>query len=461
MALAWSRITFPHDDPSLGVETTTTTSGPLFLSSSSPGYCVLLPARLPRAAASSRFRGQEPSPFRYNKQRICVPKKCHGTRNSNKHEINQLVPFANLTDVPNMKAKQPQFPQPPLIRFVLQTLHQLRCPSLDTLQHLNVSLVVRGPKLNTVFEDPALGLVEPHTIGPSPSIQPVQVPLWSLPTLKQINAPAQLGVVCKLTEGALDPLFQISDKDIKQNWPQHRAPGNSTCDRPPTGFNSIHHHSLGPAIQPVLYPKSAERARQEDDNLQIILKERCSIPLIIFMALLWTRSQQVHAFPVLRTPELDAVLQVGSHQRRVQGQNHLPRPAGHTSFDAAQDTVGLLGCEYTLPAHVQLFIHPYPKATLKPFIPQPVLIPGVVLTHGRTLHMALLNLMRFTWAHFSSLSRSLWMASCASEAICTIYHLNQFIKAQQKEVPTRGTRNTFTVALSEVRTSRARPVQPV
>ncbi|KAK4816032.1 hypothetical protein QYF61_011022 [Mycteria americana] len=50
------------------------------------------------------------------------------------------------------KAKQPQFPQPLLIRLVLQTLHQLRCPSLDMLQPLNVSLVVGGPKLNTVFE---------------------------------------------------------------------------------------------------------------------------------------------------------------------------------------------------------------------------------------------------------------------------------------------------------------------
>ncbi|KAK4830186.1 LOW QUALITY PROTEIN: hypothetical protein QYF61_009213 [Mycteria americana] len=229
-----------------------------------------------------------------------------------------------------LQAKQPQYPQPLLIRL---TLHQLRCPSLDTLQHLNVSLVVGGPKLNTVFEvrphqcrvqghdhfptpaghtipdtnqdaigflghlgtllahiqpavnqhpqvilcraafqplfpkpvvlhgvvvtqvqDLALGLAEPHTIGPSPSIQPVQVPLQSLPTLKQINTPAQLGVICKLTEGALDPLIQIIDKDIKQDWPQHRALGNTTCDWPPTGFNSIHHHSLGSAIQPVLYP---------------------------------------------------------------------------------------------------------------------------------------------------------------------------------------------------------------
>ncbi|KAK4811173.1 hypothetical protein QYF61_019804 [Mycteria americana] len=237
---------------------------------------------------------------------------------------------------PFLQAKQPQLPQQLLIRLLLQTLHQLRCPSLDTLQHLNVSLVVGGPKPNTVFEvqphqgrvqghnhfpspaghtipdtsqdaigflghlgtllahiqlavnqhpqvlfclaafqplfpkpvelhgvavaqvqDLALGLVKPHTIDLGPSIQPVQVPLQSLPTLQQINTPTQLGVVCKLTEGALDPFVQIIDKDIKQNWPQHRALGNTACDRPPTGVNSIHHHSLGPASQPVLYPEKS------------------------------------------------------------------------------------------------------------------------------------------------------------------------------------------------------------
>ncbi|KAK4811539.1 hypothetical protein QYF61_011688 [Mycteria americana] len=224
---------------------------------------------------------------------------------------------------PFLQAEQPQVPQPLPISLVLQTLPQLRCPSLDTLQPLNVSLVVGGPKPNTTFEghdhcpspaghpipdtsqdaigflghlgtllahiqpavnqhpqvlfhqaafqplfpkpvalqgvavaqvqDPALSLVEPHTIGPSPSIQPVQVPLQSLPALQQIT-PAQPGVICKLTEGALDPFIQITDKDVKQDWPQHRALGNTACDRPPAGVSSIPHHSLGPAIQPVLYP---------------------------------------------------------------------------------------------------------------------------------------------------------------------------------------------------------------
>ncbi|KAK4827381.1 LOW QUALITY PROTEIN: hypothetical protein QYF61_017319 [Mycteria americana] len=74
---------------------------------------------------------------------------------------------------------------------------------------------------DAVTQDPALGLVKPHTIDLSPSIQPVQIPLQSFPTLKQIDTPAQFGVICKLTDGTLNPLIQIIDKDIKQDWPQN------------------------------------------------------------------------------------------------------------------------------------------------------------------------------------------------------------------------------------------------
>ncbi|KAK4831073.1 hypothetical protein QYF61_015271 [Mycteria americana] len=41
------------------------------------------------------------------------------------HKVSPEPPF--------LQAKQSQLPQPLLIRLVLQTLHQLRCPSLDTL----------------------------------------------------------------------------------------------------------------------------------------------------------------------------------------------------------------------------------------------------------------------------------------------------------------------------------------
>ncbi|KAK4817103.1 hypothetical protein QYF61_027966 [Mycteria americana] len=108
------------------------------------------------------------------------------------------------------------------------------------------------------------------------------------------------------------------------------------------------------------------------------VQERCSSILDHFHGPPLDPLQQLHVLLVLRAPDLDAVLQVGSHQSRAEGQNHLPRPAGHASFDAAQDTVGLLGCKHTLSAHVQLFIHHYSqvlfrRAALNHIIPQRVL----------------------------------------------------------------------------------------
>jgi len=67
---------------------------------------------------------------------------------------------------------------------------------------------------------------------------------------------------------------------------------------------------------------------------------------------------------MLGTPDLDAGLQVGSHESGVKGQNPLPRPAGHASRDAAQDMVGFLGCKRALPARVELLIHQYPQVLL-------------------------------------------------------------------------------------------------
>jgi len=48
----------------------------------------------------------------------------------------------------------------------------------------------------------------------------------------------------------------------------------------------------------------------------------------------------------------------GLHKSRVKGHSHVPHPAGHTSLDAAQDTVGFLGYKRTLLAHVELLTVP-------------------------------------------------------------------------------------------------------
>jgi len=74
----------------------------------------------------------------------------------------------------------------------------------------------------------------------------------------------------------------------------------------------------------------------------------------------------------------------------------LPRPAGHAFLGAAQDTVGLLGCERTLVAHGHLFSHWYPqvllgRAALNLFILQPLLIPGAALTQMQNLALGLLE----------------------------------------------------------------------
>ena len=64
-------------------------------------------------------------------------------------ECNEVSP-----EPPLLQTKQSHLPQ--LIRLVLQTLQQFCCSSLDMFQGLNVFLVVRDSKLNTILK------VRPH-----------------------------------------------------------------------------------------------------------------------------------------------------------------------------------------------------------------------------------------------------------------------------------------------------------
>ncbi|PKU46103.1 rna-directed dna polymerase from mobile element jockey-like [Limosa lapponica baueri] len=95
--------------------------------------------------------------------------------------------------------------------------------AFDTVLHsiLLEKLANHGIDKCTLHWDPALGLIEPHPVGLSPLVQPVQIPLQSPSTLQQVDTPTQLGVVGKFTEGALDPLIEIIDKDVKENRPQY------------------------------------------------------------------------------------------------------------------------------------------------------------------------------------------------------------------------------------------------
>lgn len=95
-------------------------------------------------------------------------------------------------------------------------------------------------------------------------------------------------------------------------------------------------------------------------------------------------------------PELNAVLHMGFHKSKIEGENHFPCPAGHCSFDAAQDAADFLGCMCTLPAHV----HQYPKSFSTWLLSIHSSL-SVLIQRGwyGTLHLALFNFMKFAQAH--------------------------------------------------------------
>jgi len=64
---------------------------------------------------------------------------------------------------------------------------------------------------------------------------------------------------------------------------------------------------------------------------------------------------------VVRGPKLNTVLEVQPHQFRVQADDHLPTPAGHTIPGTSQDAIDLLGHLGTLLAHVQLSVNQHPQ----------------------------------------------------------------------------------------------------
>ncbi|KAJ7420087.1 hypothetical protein WISP_50311 [Willisornis vidua] len=66
-------------------------------------------------------------------------------------------------------------------------------------------------------QDLVLCLIEPHTTGFSQSS--LSRSLCRDILIQQINTLAQLGAICKLKEGALNPLVHVISEDVKQGCP--------------------------------------------------------------------------------------------------------------------------------------------------------------------------------------------------------------------------------------------------
>jgi len=50
----------------------------------------------------------------------------------------------------------------------------------------------------------------------------------------------------------------------------------------------------------------------------------------------------------VESPSLVAVLQMKPQEGKVEGENHLPYFAGHSSFDETQDTISTVSCKHTI-----------------------------------------------------------------------------------------------------------------
>lgn len=93
---------------------------------------------------------------------------------------------------------QPSVDRHPPVLF-LHTVLQPICPRPVALPGAVVTKV----------QDPALGLVKLHLTGLNPAILPTQFILKGPPTPRQLDTSSMLGVICKLMEGALNPLIQV------------------------------------------------------------------------------------------------------------------------------------------------------------------------------------------------------------------------------------------------------------
>ena len=64
-------------------------------------------------------------------------------------------------------------------------------------------------------QDPALALVGFHQVPLCPALQPVQVLLNGSAACQCIHHSSQFGVISKLAEGALRPIIQVIDEEVK------------------------------------------------------------------------------------------------------------------------------------------------------------------------------------------------------------------------------------------------------
>jgi len=65
------------------------------------------------------------------------------------------------------------------------------------------------------MQDLALGPVEPLEVLTGPFFELVLVPLDVIPSFWCVSCTTQLGVICKLAKGSLNPAVYVIDENVK------------------------------------------------------------------------------------------------------------------------------------------------------------------------------------------------------------------------------------------------------
>jgi len=87
----------------------------------------------------------------------------------------------------------------------------------------------------TKVKDLALGFVEPHKVHTGSLLKLFLVPLDGILSHRHVDHTTHFGVICKLTEGALEPYVRVIDEDTEEYWSQYGPLRETACHRSPSG----------------------------------------------------------------------------------------------------------------------------------------------------------------------------------------------------------------------------------
>ena len=96
----------------------------------------------------------------------------------------------------------------------------------------------------TQVQNLSLCFVEPQYVPKGPTFESVEDPLNGIPFFHCVNHTIQLGVIVKLTEGVLNSIIDVADKDVKEQQSQDSPLGDTTYYQPPHEHRTTDHYLI-------------------------------------------------------------------------------------------------------------------------------------------------------------------------------------------------------------------------